>query len=428
MISHLATPIDRVGAFLARSITKVDWTAGADIVVAHCPVDGPSRTVRGWSLAKLPDEREFNDLVDEVNSEARTDSEQLGGMQRYLVRMIVRGREIGSISVRHNHDALWSNAGSTDSEPSSERGIAAQASRFAEAAIRLLLEGQATTLRTLENQLAQKDRAADSVMSKNFEILKILEATMKSKLELEVAIDDRRVQREVDAMQSVRSEDRKGIMFDKFSKNLGPILSIIGSRATGYFAPSLTSNTIPLLAHGFLQNLDDQRLQALQAVLTPAEYATLVELRRTVLAGDSTTPSPTPSPPPSSPSAATTTATAPPQTPPSPTAASAPAPDKPWPSHLTWHALLVLREGLIPWVITKRKTDPKINPTDIPPMQLDVLRRLMAGLTPELYSDYLSAEEIFPGAEREAFEHVVEILGLKPGVPSQPTEGAKTPT
>jgi hypothetical protein len=84
---------------------------------------------------------------------------------------------------------------------------------------------------------------------------------------------------------------------------------------------------------------------------------------------------------------------------------------------------LVLREGLIPWVIKKRKTDPKISPTEIPPMQLDVLRRLMAGLTPELYSDYLSAEEVFPGAEREAFEHVVGILGLKPGVPTQPTEG-----
>jgi hypothetical protein len=368
--------------------------------------------------------------VDEVNSEARTDSEQLGGMQRYLVRTIVRGREIGSKSIRHNHDALWSNAGSTDSEPSSERGLAAQASRFAEAAIRLLLEGQATTLRTLENQLAQKDRAADSVMSKNFEILKILEATMKSKLELEVAIDDRRVQREVDAMQNVKSEERKDVMFDKFSKNIGPLLSIIGSRATGYFAPSLSSNTIPLLAHGFLQNLDDQRLQALQAVLTPAEYATLVELRRTVLAGDSTAPSSTSSPPPppsSSPSAAT--ATAPPQTPPPPAAATtAPAPDRPWPSHLTWHALLVLRDGLIPWIIEKRKTDPKINPTDIPPMHLDVLRRLMAGLTPELYSDYLNAEEIFPGAEREVFEHVVGILGLRPGVPTQPTDGAKTPT
>jgi hypothetical protein len=396
----------RVGKWLSRVFVEVDWDVGVNIIAGHYPSEGPPRTIRTWPIGKLPDERDFDGLVEEITNEARVDAEQLGGRQRYLFRAVAHGREISSITVRHDHDMIY--GGTMDSEPVSEKGIAAQMGRFAEGSIRLLLESQASILGSLERQLQQRDNAFDSAMRKNFEVLALLEKTLRDKVNLEVGVEDRKVAREIEAMKSVTVEERKTKLFDEFVGKLSPLLPVLASQFMGKglgveapVAPSFAAD----LARGAFSKMTDAEFEQLRSVLAPAQFAAAAELRRIVTAtGVAQAPAGVPMPP-------------------APTggASSAAPPVVPWPPHLLLHALLILREGLLRYVSQQLATGQKVVLPGEQVMQVDVLRRFMAAVSPSTYAELIGQAGMLEDAERVALEYAVKELGLKPGA-SEPLE------
>src|SRR6185295_4149946 len=107
-------------------------------VLVHAAVDQNQRTVRMWRAP--PESDALAPIVGEVYAQAEADATEMGGMQRYFLKAMVKAKEIGTCAMRFNidHSAL---APAVDSEPATAQGLVAQAQRFSEATMRMFVQG-----------------------------------------------------------------------------------------------------------------------------------------------------------------------------------------------------------------------------------------------------------------------------------------------
>jgi hypothetical protein len=215
-------------------------------------------------------------------------------------------------------------------------------------------------------------------------------------------------------MKSVTEEERKTKLFGEFVNKLPSLLPVIvsllgkGLGVEASVAPSLASD----LARGAFFNMSDAAFENLRTVLTPEQFAAVTELRRLATQTN----------------ASPATSVGAPAPPASPAGAPPGAPAVvPWPPQLLLHAFLVLREGLLPYVARQLAAGQKVVLPGDHGMQVEVLRRLMAAMSPSMYAEFVTQPGMMDESERVAFDVAVKELGLKPGAPEPPSEPTPSP-
>jgi hypothetical protein len=122
------------------------------LLLVHTAVDQAQRTLRTWRIGPdRPDGRALAAKVAEIDTEASEDAAELGGMQRYVLRAQVKGREVGSVAVRYNVQALQEQWGAVDSEPASVHGLLAQQQRYTEGLMRMFMQGYGEAMGAQQN-------------------------------------------------------------------------------------------------------------------------------------------------------------------------------------------------------------------------------------------------------------------------------------
>src|SRR5262245_13143302 len=123
-----STTRDRIDRWLGELLATASQGEGVSIVLVHAAVDQSQRTVKTWKLGEAVEN--LDALVGEIDEIAEGDAEGLGGRQRYVLRAQVKGKEVGSLTLRYEYRPDGDPA--VDSEPATPAGTIAVLQRHAE--------------------------------------------------------------------------------------------------------------------------------------------------------------------------------------------------------------------------------------------------------------------------------------------------------
>jgi hypothetical protein len=218
-------------------------------LLVHAAVDQAQRTVRTWRPSV--DASALASTAAEVDSEATEDATEMGGMQRYLLRAQVKGKEIGSIAIRYNIDATTLMP-AIDSEPATARGLVAQSQRFAEAVMRLFVQGYGTINESQQKMVASQQTIIEMFQKQQADNLRQQQELAGIKIESEIALEAQRHEQELAELRQEEEQKRKndGLAFalrygphllNQLSKGRVPILPTAEEEATAKLQEHLAS-------------------------------------------------------------------------------------------------------------------------------------------------------------------------------------------
>jgi hypothetical protein len=199
---------DRVSRWLGTVLAE---TAGVEppieVSVSHAAVDQNRRLIRSYRIGELPmPAPELYKLVEAISETISDDAQDLGGMQRYQLVVRCRGQDIGSTTVRHAMDAT---PAAIDSEPASAAGLVAQAQRHAEAAVRMLVQGNGTLFASFQKRLAEQDDLIERLYQGWVESIETKEKLVRERAALGIDAEERRLESEVRATGQLAEIERK---------------------------------------------------------------------------------------------------------------------------------------------------------------------------------------------------------------------------
>jgi hypothetical protein len=182
-----------------------------EIMINHAAVDQHRRLIRSYRMETLPvPADELLALTDAVAQTIAADGEDLGGVQRYQLMARSAGREVGSKSLRYATDTPPS---AIDSEPASARGLVAQAQRHAEAAVRMLVQGNGSLLTSFQKRLADQDALIERLYNRWIDSMETKEQLVRERAILGIDADERKVESEVRAAREIAEIERKNALW-----------------------------------------------------------------------------------------------------------------------------------------------------------------------------------------------------------------------
>ena len=186
------------------------------LALVHAAVDQSQRTLRTWRIGPdRPDPRELGKIVASVDAEASDDASEMGGMQRYLLRAQVKGKEVGSVALRYNIPGQNQQLGAVDSEPASLRGLLAQEQRHCEGLMRLFIQGFGGAIDAQQNIIAAQKAMLEKFHGQQAEIFTIQKQLASGHFEREIALQAQQQEHEIRGMKEGHAEEMKGAMLQK---------------------------------------------------------------------------------------------------------------------------------------------------------------------------------------------------------------------
>jgi hypothetical protein len=305
----------RIDRWLGEVLATVGDGDGVQIVLVHAAVDQTQRTVKSWKLAEAVDD--IAALVTDIEESAQDDAEGLGGRQRYVLRGQLKGREVGSLTLRYEHrpDDMGGPGPAVDSEPPTAAGTIAVLQRHAEGAMRLMVQSFSGVIESYKEQVNAQKALIMEFQKQATENFRLQEELASKKVEQTILLQERRTQLELTAAKEISelrfAEDakKKGLeallryapLLMNFATNgqVGPsVAEVVGEARAAQNGrgqpgpslreePSLEDQSVAVGAVRLYETLCAQRarLHALVgAFLARAAFADLAESDRAVLA------------------------------------------------------------------------------------------------------------------------------------------------
>lgn len=200
----------------------LEGTEPLSLVLVHAAVDQNQRIVRTWRAP--PDPEALAPIVGEVYAQAEADAMEMGGMQRYFLKAMLKGKEIGSCAMRFNvdHNAL---APAVDSEPATAQGLVAQAQRFSEATMRMFVQGFGMMNESQQKMIASQQSLIDMFQKQQTEMLQTQFELAGRKLEQDLAMRDQEHKHELESYKVEAKASRIDKVWSDLGQYAGPILN-----------------------------------------------------------------------------------------------------------------------------------------------------------------------------------------------------------
>lgn len=269
---------DRIDKWLGGLLARGSQGESVVIALVHAAVDQTQRTVKSW---KFGDEVENVDaLITEIDEMAEQDAEGLGGRQRYLLRAQVKGRELGSLTLRYEYrpDDI---SPAVDSEPATAAGTIAILQRHAEGAMRMMVQSFGGVIESYKEQVnAQKTLIAD-FQRQAAENFRIQEQLASRKLEHEVLLKEREAQLQLTAAREEHEIEKSRLLWGEGVSSVKqwlPVLLHYLTKGEGGTAPEAAMDDKQRQAEEQLfGNATDADIKKWQAELSAADFETVMK-------------------------------------------------------------------------------------------------------------------------------------------------------
>jgi hypothetical protein len=213
----MASARDRIDRWLGELLATTPQGDGAGIVLIHAAVDQTQRVVKSWKLGEAVEN--LDALVNEIDEIAEGDAEGLGGRQRYVLRAQVKGKEVGSLTLRYEYRP--EDGPAIDSEPATPAGTIAVLQRHAEGAMRMMVQSFGGVIESYKEQVnAQKALIAD-FQRQAAENFRLQEELASRKIEQELLLAERKTQLQLTAAREASEIEKEQLLW---GKGLGQLL------------------------------------------------------------------------------------------------------------------------------------------------------------------------------------------------------------
>jgi hypothetical protein len=207
---------ERIGKWMSALVQDLAPDDGPLMFcLLHAAVDQNQRTVRTWHMPVDADA--LGTLIGEVNAQAEDDANELGGMQRYFLKATLKGKDIGSITMRFNADQSKALIPAVDSEPASSAGLVAQSQRHTEATMRLLVQAFGTVIDSHQKVITAQQSMIDVFQQRQVEMLNTQFELASRKIEQDLLLKE---QEHKQGLEAFKTESRARRM-DKAWADMG---------------------------------------------------------------------------------------------------------------------------------------------------------------------------------------------------------------
>jgi hypothetical protein len=184
----VATTRERIDRWLGEIFAAVGGSGEVcQVMLVHAAVDQSQRHVKTWKFDEsVPD---LARVVDDMDESAGADAEALGGRQRYALRAQLKGKDLGSLTLRYDITSDTGNA--VDSEPATTAGVVALLQRHAEGSTRMLLQGVGTIVESLKAHIASQNELLGQFQQQAIANFRMQEELASRKTESEILLAER---------------------------------------------------------------------------------------------------------------------------------------------------------------------------------------------------------------------------------------------
>ncbi len=268
----------RIDRWLGELLATAADGDGVNVVLVHAAVDQSQRTVKSWRLADALED--VAALVTEIDEGAQEDAEGLGGRQRYVLRAQLKGREIGSLTLRYEYRGE-DGGPAVDSEPATAAGTIAVLQRHAEGAMRLMVQSFSGVIESYKEQVSAQKALIAEFQRQAAETFRLQEELASRKVEQTLVLEERRKVLELEAAKEVSelkmTEAMKMKGFEALLKYAPMLLHYATKGEVGTAPEEVLEGERQAEEEGRLASLTDDKLEELRNVLAPAAFAALVE-------------------------------------------------------------------------------------------------------------------------------------------------------
>jgi hypothetical protein len=219
------TSEERISTWLTALVDSPAAEAPISLSLFHASAESSPRIVRTWRIDDQAPPHALAQLATDIDQAGAADAEDLGGLQRYLLRAASKGKEIGSATLRYRptEEAF----GPADSEPPTERGLVAQAQRHSEFSVRTLVQAVSGMMESQQRIIQSQEAMIQAFNQRQMQMFEVMETLSTKKLEREIELEERSQLLQIEADKaSQRGKDKHEFWMQAidFLKNYGPPL------------------------------------------------------------------------------------------------------------------------------------------------------------------------------------------------------------
>ena len=265
--------IDRwLGELLATGIESDSVT----IALVHAAVDQGQRTVRTWRLGDAVENCEA--LVTEIDDTAEGDADGLGGRQRYMLRAHLKGRDVGSLTLRYESAET---AQAVDSEPANAIGSVALLQRHAEGAMRLMVSSFGGVVDSYRQQITTQQALIQEYQKQAAESFRLQEALASRKIEQKLLLEERRSQQQLTAAHEMAEIEKKEMLWKKGMAQVFDLAPVVVHYLTngkaGEQPDKWRERQTQAAAEDLIANASDEDIENLRKTMSPDDFAVVME-------------------------------------------------------------------------------------------------------------------------------------------------------
>lgn len=246
---------------IERWILKRDDSADEKLIFLLCHLGVSTRS----ELFEMEYAGEAASVIAELMyRNADDDAESMGGLQKYRLEGHFGRKKKSSQFARRfriKADENWEEE--EFSEPATQKGLLSQLMKHNEKNNIASLGSMNSMIKSLQSELARKDRRIDQ-----------LEEKVMAQVEIREQLVSRDHERKLVEIQLIKSEDRKDEIFETV-KMLAPIAI---NRLTGKDLFKDADDPLSMQLKSLIDSMDVDQMQGLMGVLKPAQSAVLLDL------------------------------------------------------------------------------------------------------------------------------------------------------
>lgn len=272
----VASTRERIDRWLGELLATGIEGEGVTISLVHAAVDQGQRTVKAWKLGEAVEECDA--LVGEIDETAEADAEALGGRQRYVLRAHLKGRDVGSLTLRYE---AMDTGQAVDSEPANATGAMALLQRHADGAMRLMVSSFGGVLDSYRQQITAQQALIQEYQRQAAESFRLQEALASKKLEQKLVLEERRAQLQLTAAREMAEIEKSEVVWKKGMGQLFELAPVILHYMTagkaGEDPDDWRERQARAAAEEMFANASDEDIEQWRRAMPPEQFAAVVD-------------------------------------------------------------------------------------------------------------------------------------------------------
>jgi len=229
----------------------------------HCSIDERTRPIQRWEVGQPVEPEQIRLYADEVAQAVTDDCAGLRGPQRYLLSVLRAGVGIVATKpIREGADQNWQLGDPLDTEPVSDRGLAAQAMRHLEIQSRLTMAAMGGMFAALRAENARLQARQDHSEKRDFSRMLATEKLLSEAHQRKLA----------EAREEANLKDRRRAVDGAVT-----LAATIANKIAGKEVMPTPHDPAQLQFRALVASWSREQLEQMRFVCTPAQYAVFLD-------------------------------------------------------------------------------------------------------------------------------------------------------